>query len=176
MDKDNKQKNIKENILYNNILLISRNKLFYTHFNLDDTFQNRINLIFIHISFLFIKIKQKKESKVHKLFYQRLFDYLFRQIDINMREIGYGDVMVNKNMKFLIKSFYDILLFCENYDKKKAESKKNFFKRYLLPNINANTVNIIPLNEHFNKFQSFCFDLDPDSVLQGEINFNITKV
>ena len=52
-----RQNTIQESILYNNILLLSRNKLFYTKFNLSDTFQNRIHLIFIHISFLFIKIR-----------------------------------------------------------------------------------------------------------------------
>ena len=44
--------------IYNYILLLSRNKLFYTDFFLKDTFQNRINLIFIHMSFLLIKAKK----------------------------------------------------------------------------------------------------------------------
>ena len=39
------------NMLYNKILLLSRNKLFYTNFDLNDNFQNRIHLIFIHVSF-----------------------------------------------------------------------------------------------------------------------------
>ena len=39
-----------EYILYNKILRLSRNKLFYTKFALEDTFQNRISLIFFHIS------------------------------------------------------------------------------------------------------------------------------
>ena len=41
----NKNNEIK---LYNKILLLSRNKLLYTNFKLNDTFQNRINLIFFH--------------------------------------------------------------------------------------------------------------------------------
>ena len=48
-----KQIKSQESNLYNNILLLSRNELFYTKLDLTDTFQNRINLIFIHISFLF---------------------------------------------------------------------------------------------------------------------------
>ena len=42
-----------KDILYNNILLLCRNKLFYTKLDLIDTFQNRIHLIFIHISYIF---------------------------------------------------------------------------------------------------------------------------
>ena len=49
MTKDFKQVNTKEKILYKNLLLLSRNTLFYTKFDLEDSFQNRIHLIFIHI-------------------------------------------------------------------------------------------------------------------------------
>ena len=63
MLKNLEQNNSQESILYNNILLLSRNKLFYTKFELSDTFQNRIHLIFMHISFIFSKIKHDKEKK-----------------------------------------------------------------------------------------------------------------
>ena len=108
-------------MLYNNILQLSRNKLFYTKFDLIDAFQNRIHLIFIHISFIFIKIKQNNENKIYKFFYQKLFDLIFNNIELNMREIGYGDTIINKNMRFLTKTFYNILLHCEEYKKMKDE-------------------------------------------------------
>ena len=76
-----------ELILYNNILSLSRNKLFYTKLGLADTFQNRISLIFFHISFIFIKINKNKVKKDYKIFYQKLFDTVFNQIEINMKEI-----------------------------------------------------------------------------------------
>ena len=63
-----KQIKSQENKLYNKILFLSRNKLFYTKLRVIDTFQNRINLIFLHISFLFIKIKQKDKSQLYKKF------------------------------------------------------------------------------------------------------------
>ena len=172
MIKNTKQNTIKESILYNNILLLSRKKLFYTQFNLTDTFQNRIHLIFIHFSFLFIKIKEKPNSKVFKKFYQKSFDYLFNQIEINMREIGYGDVTVNNNMKFLVKSFYTILLYCENYKKMTTRSKKTFFNKHLTYNIVKKTTNNDLIIDYFDKFHAFCLDLISDSVLKEELNFN----
>ena len=57
-----KQNSTKESVLYDKILTLSRNELFYTKFDLADTFQNRIHLIFIHISFLFIKINQNESQ------------------------------------------------------------------------------------------------------------------
>ena len=67
--------------LYNKFLLLSRNKLLYSKFALDDTFQNRINLIFIHSSFIFIKIKLKKNDNFYKNFYQKMFDLIFKRIE-----------------------------------------------------------------------------------------------
>ena len=167
-----RQNTIQESILYNNILLLSRNKLFYTKFNLSDTFQNRIHLIFIHISFLFIKIKQNRQKKIYETFYQKIFDLIFNKIELNMREIGHGDVAINKNMKFLVKTFYNILLNCENYKDKSLNSKNNFFSKYLEENnIQKNSHNKA-LIKHFDKFQAFCFDLSSDSVLKGDLNFN----
>ena len=160
-----------ENILYNNILLLSRNKLFYTKFNLADTFQNRINLIFVHISFLFTKIKQIKENKEYNNFNQKVFDLVFLKIEANMREIGYGDTIINKNMKFLVKVFYNILLFCENFSENSLDIKKNFFIKYFEEKDGKKTPQIMALINYFEKYEAFCFSLSPDSVLRGDFKF-----
>ena len=123
-----------ESKLYNKILSLARNKLFYTKLGLRDTFQNRINLIFLHLSFILIKMKEKRKNSIYKKFYQETFDFCFKKIELNMREIGYGDIMINKNMKFLVKTFYNILLNCENYKKKNENSKNMFLTRYLMQN------------------------------------------
>ena len=101
MFKYTEQVNSQENTLYNIILSLSRQKLFYTKFKLIDTFQNRIHLIFIHISFIFIKMKNDSRGEVYKTFYQKIFDLIFNKIEVNMREIGFSDTTINKNMRFL---------------------------------------------------------------------------
>jgi len=161
--------NTQKEELYNSILLLTRNKSLYTKFGLSDTFQNRIYLIFMHIAFLFIKIKENNEN-IYKSFYQEMFDLIFNKIELNMREIGYGDMLVNKKMKYLIKVFYNILLYCENYKKDNVKSKIAFFSNYL-ENNNIKKSNNDLLIEYFDKYQSFCLDLSPDSVLKGELNF-----
>ncbi len=161
-----------ETILYNNIVSLSRNKILYTKFMLSDTFQNRIHLIFIHISFLFIKIKQNENDKTFKVFHQKLFDLLFIRIEQNMRELGYGDVTVNKNMKSLVKTFFNILLNCENYKSKNKDYKNSFLSRYLeVSLIEKDVINAL-LIDYFDKYEAFCFDLNPYSVLSGDLNFN----
>ena len=172
MSKNIKQIKTRENILYNNILLLSRNKLFYTKFDLIDTFQNRIHLIFIHISFIFIKIKQNNNNRIYKIFYQKIFDLIFNKIELNMREIGFGDTAINKNMKFLVKIFYNILFNCEKYKKMRTDDKNKFFNKYLESNNVKNTVNNDSIIDYFDKYEAFCFDLNSNSVLRGELKFN----
>ena len=171
MFKNSKKINTQEDILYNNILSLSRNKLFFTKFGLADTFQNRIYLIFMHISFLFTKIKQNNQKEIYKVFYQKMFDLIFNNIELNMREIGYGDTVINKNMKFLVKTFYNILLNCENFNKRSLNLKKMFFFKYLTHNNMKKKADNVPLIEYFDKYQAFCFDLSLDSVLKGNLNF-----
>ena len=171
MSKNSIKINTQEDILYNNILSLSRNKLFFTKFGLADTFQNRIYLIFIHISFLFIKIKQNNQKEIYKIFYQKMFDLIFKNIELNMREIGYGDIVTNKNMKFLVKTFYNILLNCENFNWRSLNLKKMFFFKYLEHNNMKKKADNVPLIEYFDKYQAFCLDLSLDSVLKGDLNF-----
>jgi len=172
MFKKFKKNYIKVESLYNKIFILSRNKYLYTEIKLEDTFQNRINLIFLHLSFIFVKINDKKNTRIYKKFYQKMFDFTFHRIEINMREIGYGDVTVNKNMKYLVNTFYNILLFCKNYSNKSLESKNLFFYKYLSTNTNEKTAKNNPLIKYFNKYQSFCLDLSSDKVLMGELNFS----
>ena len=160
-----------ESMLYNKILLLSRNKLLYTDFNLKDTFQNRINLIFFHSSFLFIKTKHQKSNFKYKDFYQKMFDFMFKKIEQNMRELGWGDVTVNKKMKQLVKDFYNILLTCEKYQSENTSSRNLILHRYLQHNKKQNYPNNKDLTEYFDKYLSFCIDLTQDNVLKGDLNF-----
>lgn len=158
--------------LYNKLLLLSRKKIFYTDFELNDTFQNRIHLIFMHISFIFIKNKQHKKNDIYKVFHQEMFDLVFKRIELNMREIGYGDVSVNKNMKSLVKSFYDILLKCEKYRFLSNNEKTIFLSSYLSSNsAKKKSINKLII-DYFDKYEAFCFDLTSDSVLKEKFNFN----
>ena len=161
-----------ENLIYNKILTLSRNKLFYTEFGLSDTFQNRIHLIFIHVSFIFIKIKHNSNENKYKVFYQKVFDKIFENIELNMRELGYGDVSVNKSMRYLVRSFYNTLVECETFNKKDDKYKKLFLSKLLEMNSDLKYLNNDLIIKYFNQFQAFCFDLSSDSVLKGEINFN----
>ena len=153
--------------LYNNILLLTRNKLLYTKFNLSDTFQNRINLIFIHISFLFIKLKQTKNQKEYKEFQQRMFDLIFKKKEENMREIGYGDVSVNKKMKDFVNLFYHLVEEIEKIDLDENKNQINFLKKYLNTDKNLDFY-----ADYFNKYRLFLTKNTLNHFTKDIINLN----
>jgi len=161
----------KENELYNKIVILSRNKFFYTDLYFNDTFTNRIHLIFLHISFLLV-IDKKSLNEQKKMFNQKLFDFTFKKIEENYRELGFGDVSVNKNMKKLVKNFYNILLNCENYKNKNFDEKCSFLFTYLEVKKHKKNTNNLALIDYFDKYQVFCLDLSLDNVLKGNLNFS----
>ena len=93
----------KNNILplYNKIVFLTRENFFYKDFKLSDSFSNRIYLIFFHLCFILIAFKNKESDKNDQ---QAIFDFFFKQIELSCRELGYGDMTVNKKMKDLIKT------------------------------------------------------------------------
>ena len=54
----------------------------------------------------------------------------------------------------------------------KLSTKNILFNKYLRLNNIKNTANNRDIIEYFDKYEAFCFDLNPDSVLKGELKFN----
>ena len=105
------------NKLYNKLVDLSRNIFFYKKVKLKDNFETRINLVFIHLSIILVIFKERNKED----FPQNVFDNIFLNIEYHIRELGYGDVAVNKKMKSLLRVFYDILLKIELKVKNEAD-------------------------------------------------------
>jgi|TARA_B110000483_G_C17900291_1_gene429031 cytochrome b pre-mRNA-processing protein 3 len=112
------KKNLVENI-YTNIVKTSRNKNFFLKLNVDDTVEGRFDLIILHsfVVFNFFILINDKQSNLPQL----LFDHMFSDFDSNLREMGFGDIAVNKRMKQFIKAFYGRI---SNYSKSLSQFKK----------------------------------------------------
>lgn len=152
--------------LYNILLTLSRNRFFYEKIHLSDSFETRIYLMFIHFS-LILKIFKRKKKK----FNQNEYDYLFNNIEYNLRELGFGDITVNKKMKELNKILYDILL------KIKAQSNENdnlnfkLISKYFDVFKNSNQYNYKEFEGYFKSFYDFCYKLPLENMLKKVINF-----
>ena len=151
--------------LYNTLLQLSRNLYFYNKINLKNTFETRIYLMFFHFSVILLIFKNKKIE-----FSQKSYDNLFYAIENNLRELGFGDVAVNKKMKDLNKIFYDILLKINNSETN-IKLNKNLIIKYF-PQLNDSCVNKYELfSEYFINFYHFCFELSPETMIKDALKF-----
>ena len=133
---------------------------------LKDNFETRINLIFVHFSILLIIFKKENIK-----FPQKIFDNIFLNIEYHIREIGYGDVTVNKKMKILTRIFYDILLKLNKSTLKDFTTNDKVLRTYFERESKNTPVLIANLSIYFNAFYNFCFELKTNNMLKGEINF-----
>ena len=123
--------------------------------------------MFFHYSVILLisKIKGKKPD-------QGNYNSLFFYIENNLRELGFGDVSVNKKMKDLNKIFYDILLKI-NISDKNFKVNKNIVLKYF-ENLNeSNNEKYELFIQYFTKFYHFCFELSPETMIKDAIKFKV---
>ena len=89
---------------YNNIVLLARDKRLYIQGGVPDTIDGRYELIILHCH-LFVNRLIIAGSE-EKAFAQKLINYMFRDFDRSLREIGVGDLSVGKKIKFMVSSYY----------------------------------------------------------------------
>ena len=132
--------------IYNNLIKLTRNKNLYLNLKNNDTFSDRLIILLFHFGF-FLKYYKKEISKQEA---QDLFDFFIRQIELSIREIGYGDVSVNKKMKDYVNLFFSILEKIEKWDILEMSEKKQSL---------GDLMNIKDDNDlfvlYFNKFSDF---------------------
>ena len=155
------------NNLYNKLVELSRNIFFYKDLKLNDNFETRIILIFFHFSVILLKFRKNNNSK----FPQKIFDNIFLNIEYHLRELGHGDVVVNKKMKTLNKIFYNILLKMEINNDNKLVFKKNIINEHFILNDNNNSKIVSKLEEYYGNFCNFCFELEDEIMLKGQIDY-----
>ena len=153
--------------MYSTLLNLSRNIFFYKKIGLPDTFETRIYLMFIHFSVMLIVFKNKG-----KKFNQKSYDSLFHNIENNLREMGFGDVSVNKKMKDFNKLLYDILL------KLNKKNDVNTFKinekliiDYFKDLKDTKNTQYIDFERYFSNFYNFCFEIPLDNMIRDSLNF-----
>ena len=159
---------IHNHVLYNTLLNLSRNILFYNKIGLPDTFETRIYLMFFHFSIIMLIFKEKKTK-----FDQKLYDNLFHDIENNLREAGLGDVSVNKKMKDLNKQLYDIIIKFEKNKNKGFDISKNLAFKYFKDLDTKEEIKYNEFNHYFIKFYNFCFELPLDNMIREAIKFKI---
>ena len=105
--------------VYNNLINFTRNKDLYKSLNREDNFSDRLTLFLLHFAF-FLKNFKNEENKI---ILQEIYDFNFRQLELSIREIGYGDQSINKKMKDYINLFHSIISEIHFWDELKKVEK-----------------------------------------------------
>ena len=129
--------------LYNNLIKLTTNKLLYKKLSNQDTFNDRLIIFLFHFA-IFLKVFKNKDNEKEL---QKIYDFNFRQLELSIREIGYGDQSINKKMKDYINLFHAIVSDIHFWDSLNFDKKKNIISKFL-----ENFNNIEDLVKYFDDF------------------------
>ena len=113
--------------IYNNLIKLTRNKLLFEKITSEDSFSHRLMVFLFHFAF-FLKVYKKNNTKKYL---QKIYDFNFKQLELSVREIGYGDSIINKKMKQYINIFYSIINKVENWEKINNDQKCKIFSEFI---------------------------------------------
>tara|TARA_Y100000389_G_scaffold168617_1_gene174378 strand:- start:54 stop:518 length:465 start_codon:yes stop_codon:yes gene_type:complete len=131
--------------IYNNLINYTRNKDLYKSLNRDDNFSDRLTLFLLHFSFILKNFKNDE----NKIVLQEIYDFVFRQLELSIREIGYGDQSINKKMKDYINLFHSMVSEIHFWNKLKRLEKLKKLSIFLSDFKNIN--DLIDYFEEFNE-------------------------
>ena len=132
----------------------------YKNFAQQDTFSDRLILFLLHFAF-FLKIYKINNDKV---VLQEIYDYIFRQIELSVREIGYGDQSINKKMKDYLNLFYAMIDKIHDWDNLSLKSRIDLLETFL-----DNATNIVNLVDYFEKYKLNLINNTLNSHIKGVV-------
>ena len=140
---------------------LTRNKDLYKNFTEQDTFSDRLIFFLLHFAFFLKVFKKDNDKKI----IQEIYDYSFRQLELSIREIGYGDQSINKKMKDYLNLFYSMLEKLHNWEDLSILNKRSIFSFFL--NNSANTSYLV---DYFEKYRLNLLNNSLNSYIKGVIN------
>ena len=105
--------------IYNTLINYTRNKELYTSLKREDNFSDRLSLFLLHFAFFLKNFKNKENKEI----LQEIYDFNFKQLELSIREIGYGDQSINKKMKVYINLFHSMIDNIHYWDEIKKSKK-----------------------------------------------------
>ena len=147
--------------IYNNLINLTRNKELYKDLNREDNFSDRLTLFLLHFSF-FLKNFKNEENKI---ILQEIYDFNFRQLELSIREIGYGDQSINKKMKDYINLFHSMVSEIHFWEDLSKSEKLDKFSIFL-----SDFGEIDDLLDYFEKFNDLLSKKTLNSYLKSVSN------
>ena len=146
---------------YNKLIKLTTNKTLYKSLDKQDSFNDRLLVFLFHFAF-FLKVFKSEENE-KKL--QEIYDFNFRQLELSIREIGYGDQSINKKMKDYINLFHSMVSDIHFWEKLTKNEKLDKISNFL-----GDFNNSQYLLEYFEKYNEELSKKTLNFHLKGVIN------
>ena len=147
--------------IYSNLVNLSRNKTLFSYFTKKDTFSDRLIIFLIHLAFFLKKFKKETDKK----YLQDFYDYVFKQIELDIREIGYGDQSVNKKMKTYVNLLYSIINKIDKWEVYNFQQKIDILKKFI--EIKDNNEKFL---DYFEKYSNYLSKITLNSFTKSVID------
>ena len=146
---------------YNNLIKLTTNKSLYKNLGKQDSFNDRLILFLLHFAFFLKNFKNKENEKT----LQKIYDFNFRQLELSIREIGYGDQSVNKKMKTYVNLLYSIIDKINKWEDLEMKHKINILNLYI--EIKDNNEKFI---DYFDKYSNYLLKIPLNSFAKSVID------
>ena len=91
--------------LYSAAVNAARQPAFFDGAGVPDTLDGRFDLVSLHVALLIRRIRRDADPRAKDLA-QAVFDAMFADMDVNLRELGVGDLAVGKRVKLMWEAFH----------------------------------------------------------------------
>jgi cytochrome b pre-mRNA-processing protein 3 len=91
--------------LYGAAVTAARQPVYFGRLGVPDTLDGRFDLVSFHVALLINRLRHDSDAAGPKLA-QAVFDAMFADMDVNLREMGVGDLVVGKRVKKMWEAFH----------------------------------------------------------------------
>jgi len=170
--KKNKYETI-PNDIYQKIVNISRNKIFYTKYNVPDTIDGRFDMLVLVTIIVVHRLSKIKNEGIELS--QKIFDIVFKDLDYSLRELGAGDVSVANNMKKLISSYMGRQkIYVKAFKNEDEKFLALAFKNNIFRNKDQNKKIILLLSKNIFRINKKLDLIEDKKMLNGDFDFSIS--
>ncbi|WP_020593309.1 ubiquinol-cytochrome C chaperone family protein [Kiloniella laminariae] len=155
--------------LYVSLVTQARSEVFFREMGVPDSLDGRFDLLTLHMFLILRRLKTEHERTAG--FSQKLFDLMFRDMDLSLREAGVGDVGVGKRVKAMVQGFYGRI---SAYEEALGSSHEDLFlalQRNLYGTVEVNQECLDRMCGYIKHQQAALAATDVSEILSGKAGF-----
>jgi cytochrome b pre-mRNA-processing protein 3 len=148
----------------------ARQPTFYENCGVDDTVAGRFDMVVLHA--ILVLRRLHREGDDSKELSQALFDYMFDDFDLNLREIGIGDTGIGMRIKKMGTGFYGrMAVYNEGLDSDDDQLLSAALARNLYREMEPTAANLTQMAQYMRHESKGLEGLDIETVIKGAFHF-----